>query len=221
MAPVLLCDLDDTLVDRAATFERWAEQFLSEHGVDAGEAGWLVEEDRRGYRGRPELFRAVKERFALAAAVDDLVDGFYQTFGPMFRCAVEVQEALARLRSEGWRIAIVTNGEPSQLGKIMAAGLPDLVDGWCISAVEGCRKPDPEILRRAAARAGGTLDGAWMIGDSPELDIGAAAAAGIPSVWVAGGRAWPAGLPFAPAGQVRTFAEAVDFVLAWRRAPSR
>ena len=34
------------------------------------------------------------------------------------------------------------------------------------------------------------LGGAWMVGDSPEADIGGAAAVGLPSVWLHRGRGW-------------------------------
>jgi putative hydrolase of the HAD superfamily len=34
------------------------------------------------------------------------------------------------------------------------------------------------------------LSGAWVLGDSPEADIGGAAAMGLPSAWVHRGREW-------------------------------
>ena len=34
------------------------------------------------------------------------------------------------------------------------------------------------------------LAGSWLIGDSPEADIGGADALGIPSVWLHRGRSW-------------------------------
>lgn len=43
--PLLLCDLDDTVLDRAATFRRWVEGFLARRGLDPAGAGWLIEQD--------------------------------------------------------------------------------------------------------------------------------------------------------------------------------
>jgi len=59
-----------------------------------------------------------------------------------------------------------------------------------ISQEAGVRKPNPRIFAIAAERARMRLGGAWMVGDSPEADIGGAAAAGMRSVWLRRGRAW-------------------------------
>jgi phosphoglycolate phosphatase len=47
----------------------------------------------------------------------------------------------------------------------------------------GVPKPDPELLRRTIARAGGGLDQAVMVGDS-EPDVAVARAAGVPVIAV-------------------------------------
>jgi phosphoglycolate phosphatase len=44
-------------------------------------------------------------------------------------------------------------------------------------------KPDPEFLRRTIARAGGSLQNAVMVGDSP-ADVTTARAAGVPVIAV-------------------------------------
>jgi putative hydrolase of the HAD superfamily len=87
------------------------------------------------------------------------------------------------------------------------------VAGWVISEGAGLRKPDPEIFRLAAARAGQPLDGAWMIGDSAEADIGGARAAGLPGAWLHRGRPWPL-TAFQPGATAGSFPDAVGIVLA-------
>jgi FMN phosphatase YigB (HAD superfamily) len=77
--------------------------------------------------------------------------------------------------------------------KLRHTGLDREVAGWVISEGAGLRKPDPEIFRFAAARAGQPLDGAWMIGDSAEADISGARDAGQPGVWLHRGRPGPHG----------------------------
>src|SRR6266576_1316820 len=52
--PLLLLDLDDTLVDRADAYRRWAASFAARHG-DEREADWLVEADDGGYAPREQL----------------------------------------------------------------------------------------------------------------------------------------------------------------------
>jgi putative hydrolase of the HAD superfamily len=46
--PLLLVDLDNTLVDRAGAFARWAREFASAHGGGAADVQWLVTADRDG-----------------------------------------------------------------------------------------------------------------------------------------------------------------------------
>lgn len=52
-----------------------------------------------------------------------------------------------------------------------------------------------------------------MIGDSPEADIGGAAAVGLPSVWLHRGRTW-SDVRFAPSRTVDGLIAAVATVLA-------
>ncbi|MFP5319904.1 MAG: HAD family hydrolase [Acidimicrobiia bacterium] len=208
---LLLCDLDDTVVDRAGAFRAWAEGFVDERGLPPDALGWLIEHDDDGYRDRPDFFARVRDHFGLANGAAELEREFYRVFPGLFRCDPAVADALRRARAGGWRIAIVTNGSPSQEDKILATGLDRLVDTWCISAVEGVRKPDPRLLDLAAERCGSSLKGAWLIGDAPFADIGAAQAAGIASVWLTRGRAWPR-QDYTPTCQAASFPDAMSYL---------
>jgi putative hydrolase of the HAD superfamily len=57
------------------------------------------------------------------------------------------------------------------------------------------------------------LRGAWMVGDSPEADIGGAAAVGLPSVWLHRGRRW-SDTRYMPTRSVDGLIAAVATVLA-------
>ena len=82
-------------------------------------------------------------------------------------------------------MVIVTNGRgPQQLAKIRNTGLDALVDAWIISGDISLQKPDPRAFAVAAEAVGEPLDGAWMIGDSPQHDIAGAHASALRSVWV-------------------------------------
>ena len=61
--------------------------------------------------------------------------------------------------------------------------LADRFAAICGQDTFGMQKPDPEVLRRTIAAAGGNLAGAIMIGDSL-TDIRTARAAGIPVIAV-------------------------------------
>lgn len=97
--------------------------------------------------------------------------------------------------------------------KIEATGLAAYFDSITVSSVVGIRKPDVGIFRAAAIAAGTSLDGGWVIGDSPEADIQGAARSQLSSVWLHRGREWPA-VAYSPTARATTFAEAVELATA-------
>ena len=151
--PLLLCDLDNTLVDRDAAFRRWAELIAARFGRHDDFVAWLVEADDQGYGSRRELWEGFRSRLGVGDA-DYAATDYYRDFLPQFRTDDDVCTALADARTAGWRIAIVTNGPATQHDKIHHAGLESLVDTWCVSDVEGHAKPDARLLEIAADRAG-------------------------------------------------------------------
>jgi len=93
-------------------------------------------------------------------------------------------EALDELQRRGDRFAVCTN-KLERLSVLLLEKL-DLArrfDVVCGQDTFGMQKPDPEVLRRTIAAAGGELRNAIMIGDS-ETDIRTARAAGIPVIAV-------------------------------------
>ena len=189
---LLVCDLDDTLIDREAAFASWLRAFAGQHGLSNEVVETLTREDQRGFRRRADFFDVVNQHLSSRSDVHLLIHDFHSTIASHFPpLSTETRDALSSLRAEGWKVAVVTNGSPYQLCKMEVTGVVDLVDAWCISELDGVRKPEPAIFRLAADKCGVDLVGAWMIGDSPEADIGGAVAAGISSAWLHLGRPWP------------------------------
>lgn len=212
--PLLLADLDNTLIDRAGAFSRWAREFAAAHAGSRADAQWLAAADRDGLESRERLAEMTAGRFGLggraeAGLLAELRGGLVRQIIP----DAAVTRALRDARAAGWTPFIVTNGTVQQQErKLRHAGLDREVAGWVISEGAGLRKPDPEIFRFAAARAGQPLDGAWMIGDSAEADISGARDAGLPGVWLHRGRPWPL-TAFQPGHTADTFPTAVTIVL--------
>jgi putative hydrolase of the HAD superfamily len=215
VVPLLLVDLDNTLIDRAGAFARWAREFTSARGGSAADAEWLEAADRDGFESRERLAALIRERFGLdrgaeAELLAELRAGLVRQLG--YDDAVTV--ALRAARAAGWVPFVVTNGTVQQQErKLRHTGLDQEVAGWVISEGAGIRKPDPEIFRLAAAQAGQPLDGGWMIGDSAEADIGGARLAGLTGVWLQRGRPWPL-RAYRPGHTADSFPHAVDIVLA-------
>jgi phosphoglycolate phosphatase len=93
-------------------------------------------------------------------------------------------DALDTLESGGWRFAVCTNKlERLSLKLLEQLGLAKRFAAICGQDTFGVQKPDPEVLRRTVAAAGGKLQSTVMIGDSL-TDIRTARAAGVPVIAV-------------------------------------
>ncbi|TPQ23532.1 HAD family hydrolase [Streptomyces sporangiiformans] len=189
--PLLLLDLDNTLVDRDAAFRAAVVAFLAEYGLPDADVGWVMTVDAGGYTARHEVAAALTDRYgdvAPTAAIRALLDHGAADRVVLARSS---REALGTAQAVGWTCVIVTNGRTAQQeAKIRHTGLDQLVQGWVISEAIGHKKPEPEIFRAAAETVGASLCGAWVIGDAPHADIAGANALGLRSVWVSDGRRW-------------------------------
>jgi FMN phosphatase YigB (HAD superfamily) len=173
MHPRLACfDLDNTLIDRDRAFSAWARWWVERAGLGTDAVEWLVAHDKGGFTPRPQLFAAVREAFGVVTPVEELVAA-YDREHPRFTWVEQsVLDGLTSLRTAGWRVAVVTNGNVVQQSrKLEHTGIADAVDYCCISEAAGVRKPDARIFAIAAEGAGATLDGGWMVGDHPTYDI--------------------------------------------------
>ncbi len=186
-----MVDLDDTLVERPPLFRAWASAFLAEHAMPAGLVDRLVVEDRGGHRPRREFLEAVAGHTGYAGSLDELAADHDDRLGGSYRLTPEVRAALDDVRRAGWHLAVITNGPVArQSTKIRATGLEEIADAVCISHEVGVDKPDPLIFRTAAARAGCTLEGAWMVGDNLDADIAGAQGVGARAAWIKRDEQW-------------------------------
>lgn len=191
-----LFDLDNTLIDRAALFRGWGQDFLQRHGLDASEIAWLVEQDGDGLIPKDAFFAVVRSRFGLEESAASLEADYYERY-PTFTVppSESTLQSLGLLREHGWALGIVTNGPPMQEAVVDHAGVRHLFDSVCVSAMVGLRKPDPMIFQMAAEQCGAGARGNWMVGDSTDHDIAGARASGMRSCWIARGRTWQASTP--------------------------
>ncbi len=214
MQGLILVDLDETLVDRDAVVRAWVHDAAE---GDLTDVAWLVVHDRVNgrVRDRESFLSGVAERLGWLTPVEELLMSWPSAFGSRYRIDPSVAAALARARTGGFRVAVVSNGDAvRQRAKVEAMGLTDLVDAVVISGELGVRKPDPRIFAAAARAAGSDLSGAtWVLGDDPVADLQGARSIGATAVWVnRAGRPWPADLP-RPDAEFADPAVALDHVV--------
>ena len=215
--PLLLLALDDTVLDRAGAFRAWSHGFLAEIGAPPTDVDWLLDVDADGLTSRWDVADAIKERYGLRTSSVDLVEALHDgivehtRLDPMVACALRIAD------DAGWVPVIVSNGVVRQQeAKIKKTGLDRYVADWVISEDVGVSKPNPRIFALAAQRVRMRLHDAWVVGDSPEADIGGAATVGLPSIWLHRGRAWVE-RRFAPTGTADGVIPALAMVMSTTR----
>src|SRR5262249_29676561 len=169
----------------------WARQFLGRLGAPEYDLEWLLSVDADGMNSTWDVAEGLRDRYGVRMPAIDLVEDIRNGIMNRLRLDPLVACALAIVEDTGWVPVVVTNGETRQQeAKLRRTGLDRYLAAWVISEEAGVRKPNPRIFAIAAERARTRLAGAWMVGDSPEADIGGAAAAGVRSVWLHRGRQW-------------------------------
>ncbi|MFI9328065.1 HAD family hydrolase [Kitasatospora sp. NPDC052868] len=183
-SPLLLIDLDHTLVERVGGPDAWTAAFCAEHGIPAADAP-AVFEILRADRS-PAGFTRIADRYGLRHSGAALWDAHVAQEAARTLLIPGVPAALAALREAGWTIGVVTNGSTDiQRAKLARTGLLPAVDTVCVSEEAGARKPAPEIFHLAAERLGRTLTPAdWMVGNNPATDLQGAHATGLRSIWI-------------------------------------
>ncbi|EWG50693.1 hypothetical protein FVEG_16677 [Fusarium verticillioides 7600] len=81
-------------------------------------------------------------------------------------------QTLRRLRDNGYRTAIITNGPTgSQIEKAKAIGVFDLVECLIASEEAGHPKPDVRIFQYAMQKLRANTKNVYMVGDSVKADV--------------------------------------------------
>ncbi|MEU5399550.1 HAD family hydrolase [Streptomyces sp. NPDC005963] len=192
MQPLVLFDLDNTLVDRRFAVTRWTASFRSRYRVSRGDEAWLTK--LLADRATPDHFEAIRSRFQLDEPASALWDGYRTEIAAAVSCSSGVLRGLEALRKDGWRVGIATNGPTDiQWAKLRSTGISERVDAVCISAEVGTRKPDPAFFIEAIRRCNGIDEEsqAWMVGDSAVNDVSGGHGVGLRTIWVDRDAKWP------------------------------
>jgi putative hydrolase of the HAD superfamily len=137
------------------------------------------------HEGRdPQSLAELRERCAAVLSGELGVEVSVQTLMDSIRFAAypDAVPALQELRSRGLKLVCVSNWDCSLARVLERCGLDGRLDGVVSSAVAGARKPDPAIFAPALELAGCGAEEALHVGDTPEEDLDAARAAGIPAL---------------------------------------
>jgi phosphoglycolate phosphatase len=187
-APLLVFDLDGTLIDTAPDLIDTLNVVFAREGLPAvpyARARRLIGGGARAMiaRGLEEEGRVLNP-MQVERLFKDFIAHYAEHIADRSRPFPGLLEALDELSARGHRFAVCTN-KLEGLSVLLLRQL-DLIGRFAVICGQdtfGIQKPDPDILHRTIAAAGGQPDRAIMIGDS-ETDIRTAKAAGVPVVAV-------------------------------------
>lgn len=189
--PVLLCDLDGTLIDSVPDLTAAVGRLLAEMGRAP-----LPEDAVRRMVGDgvPKLIERALAASGGApepAALDGIVARYLPIYESMMTARTRpypgVAETLGALKAEGWRLAVCTNKpEGPSRGILAALGLAPLFEAVAGGDTFAVRKPDPGHVLGLLAAMAARPESAVMLGDGAN-DVRVARAAGLPVVAVASG----------------------------------
>jgi putative hydrolase of the HAD superfamily len=228
----LLVDLDDTLLDYSGGVdESWGEAcgaVAAPAGVDPAGLTQAILRSRRWFWDDPDRHRTARVDMmgAWTTIAEHALAGLGATGGPLagdlaerfaahrwerMRLFPGVTAALARLRSRGIPMGLVTNGDRrQQRRKIEQYDLARYFDVMVIEGEFGVGKPEEAVYRHALAALATRPEDAWMVGDHIEWDVGAPQRLGLYGVWVDGpGAGLPDPCAVVPHRIIRAFPELV------------
>jgi putative hydrolase of the HAD superfamily len=186
----LILDLDDTLYPRErfvrSGLAAVAQYVSARHGIGADAAYAVMA--RSLATGRPGFeLQALCNRFDLP---HDIIPGLVDVFRahrPSLFLSADVVGTLRRLRSDGWALAILTNGLPSvQFRKIAALGLASLVDDVVYAEEHATGgKPSAAPFHAVLRALDLTADRCICVGDDVQRDIRGGRAVGLTTIRMA------------------------------------
>ena len=206
LPPVLLFDLDDTLVVfGSASGDPWRElgaEFAPKLGVEledllsavrvSADHFWSDPETRDAGRldmlgsRRTIVARALRalenDRASVGEAYADAFTWIREERVAPFPGAIETLEAL---RARGHRLGLVSNGSGEfQRRKLDRYDLGGYFEDIRIEGEQGIGKPHAKVFELALRAFGIRASEAWMVGDNLVADIQGAQAVGLHAVWV-------------------------------------
>ena len=187
-APTIVFDLDGTLIDTAPDLVDTLNVVLARDGLPP--VPYDTARNLIGGGARIMIKRGIEAegRDLTQAKLDELFADFIAHYSEHIADRSQpfpgLVDALDALSAEGHRFAVCTNKlERLSVMLLKQLGLADRFAAICGQDTFGMQKPDPEVLRRTIAAAGGNPQRAIMIGDSL-TDIRTARGAGVPVIAV-------------------------------------
>jgi putative hydrolase of the HAD superfamily len=228
--PVVILDLDDTLIDYTGAASSCWQTICDETAPSIGAVGaqlhaavmdtrtwyWAdLERNRLGRANPVEASRQIVtlafERLGIIAGehVEMMALAYQQRRRELVTIFPESVEVVETLRARGHRLAMITNGATAtQRDKIERFDLGRLFDHLLVEGEFGIGKPDARVYQHVLGELGVSADQAVMVGDDLERDVAGPQRAGMLGVWIdRAGAGVPASSTIRPDRIIRSLTE--------------
>lgn len=146
-------------------------------------AAKLVELEQAWWRA---VVRDVFAAFGPFPRFDDYFDALYAAFAQpeAWRLYPETRPTLDALRDQGYRLGVISNFDARLFDLLEGLGIADHFDPIVASSRAGAAKPDRAIFLHALSACGVDPERAVHVGDTYELDVLGAQAAGVAAILI-------------------------------------
>ena len=191
MIKAVLFDFDETLQDRTAAFDKYADAFMDEFLPQISKEekkkriNDMVKTGNGGYVVRTKWYQQLIDmwQWENAPSAQMLAEHYDTKFGTFNVIFNETVPLLKELRAKGIKTGVITNG-PSVLQhtKLDNSGLLPYCDIVVVSGDINIHKPDAAIFIYTADKLGLKAEECLYVGDHPVNDIEGALGAGMKAV---------------------------------------
>ena len=187
----VLFDLDNTLLDRRASFRAFAAAFITARFPNGNlpddmESMIALMEvlDADGYGKKSVLYETLIEKWNLIdVTARELTVAHYEAFAEFVTPDIDMREVLDALAPK-YRLGLITNGtSEGQHAKIDRLGIRSRFGAVVVSGDIGIHKPDAGIFHACLSALNVAPDRAVYVGDHFENDVLGAQGAGMRAIW--------------------------------------
>jgi HAD superfamily hydrolase (TIGR01549 family) len=128
----------------------------------------------------------VMDRLRIREHREDLANALEKTFGDpaTFQLFPETRAVLESLRTRGYHLGLISNGNDGLLNTLEYHGLDKLLETVTYSQEVGIEKPAAKMFSTALQRAHSSPSDALHVGDSIPADVEGALSSGLHAVWL-------------------------------------
>lgn len=220
MIKAVVFDLDHTLFDRHGTLKYLVPSLRKEFSVNEkmtdDEIGnlWCYADDSFVYSGWENIWGYLSDKgvFSVTPPFEDYCAFIYKYFACTAVSFPETVPMLEKLRSLGYKTALITNGyHELQYSKIKMLSLEEHFDEIIVSGDYDIFKPDRGIFDIMRKKLGFEPEEMVYVGDNPVNDIEGARSAGWKTMWMRSTGYWDSNIKRADR-EVDTVSEVIKAV---------